>query len=105
MRTMAMIWSSGAGMGKNPCAACGREMKGKRWAVHVIAGGGKVLHPDDESSYVSDAGEMGLHMVGPECRKKFGEFAVPAGPLLADVVDEPVIDDNPDQYPLHPWEQ
>jgi len=51
-------------------------MRVARWAVHVIDGGSNVLHPDDESEYQPDAGEMGFHFIGPECRKKFGEFAV-----------------------------
>lgn len=74
MRTMPMIWSKDAMAGHNPCSACGREMKGKQYAVHVINGGSDVLHPGDEGEYQSDSGEMGLHFVGPECRKKFGEF-------------------------------
>ena len=76
MRTMPMIWGVGGEHGDNPCAACGKQMNGKRWAGHVIDGGGKVIHPDDESQYVPDGGEMGFHFVGPECRKKFGEFAI-----------------------------
>lgn len=76
MRKMPMIWGDGAGNGRAPCVACGREMRVARWAVHVIDGGSNVLHPDDESEYQPDAGEMGFHFIGPECRKKFGEFAV-----------------------------
>jgi len=45
------------------------------YAVHVINGGADVLHPDDEALYVPDGGDMGCHMLGPECRKRFGEFA------------------------------
>jgi len=75
MRTIQMVWSERAGQGRNPCVACGREMKSKQWAVHVIDGGSRVLHPDDEAEYQDDGGDMGCHFVGPECRKKFGEFA------------------------------
>jgi hypothetical protein len=76
MRTMPMIWNRGKERGGNPCAVCGRPLaESGNWAVHVICGGAKVLHPDDEGLYTSDAGEMGCHMIGPECRKKFGEFA------------------------------
>ena len=76
MRTMPMTWGDVAGNGQNPCAACGREMNGKRWFVHVIDGGSRVLHPGDEHQYKPDGGEMGMQFVGPECRKKFGDFAV-----------------------------
>lgn len=58
------------------CICCGKKVNRKRmWAVHIIDGGAHILHPDDEHLYVSDAGEMGCHMVGSECRKQFGEFA------------------------------
>jgi hypothetical protein len=76
MRTMPMTWGNAHDGFKNPCASCGKGLKGKQWAVHVISGGSKVLHPDDETEYQSDAGEMGCHFIGPECRKKFGEFAI-----------------------------
>lgn len=76
MRTMPMTWGDKSGQGHCPCAACGREIKGRRWAVHVINGGSHVLHPDYEFEYQPDGGEMGLHFVGPECRKKFGDFAI-----------------------------
>jgi hypothetical protein len=79
MRTMPMTWNQGeqtAGAGKEPCACCGKAVNPKRmWAVHVINGGTDVLHPADEHLYVSDADDMGAHMVGSECRKRFGEFA------------------------------
>lgn len=74
-----MIWNqNGKDRGQCPCAVCGRPL-GQRpaWAVHVIDGGSKVLHPDDEGLYAADGGDMGCHMIGSECRKKFGEFAFP----------------------------
>jgi hypothetical protein len=46
------------------------------YAVHVINGGSDVVHPeDDHLTNPDDPGEMGCHMVGPECRKRFGAFA------------------------------
>lgn len=58
------------------CICCGKKVnRARMWAVHIINGGSDCLHPDDENLYVSDAGEMGCHMVGSECRKVFGEFA------------------------------
>jgi hypothetical protein len=41
----------------------------------VIDGGALVLHPEDEALYSADSGYMGCYLVGPECRRKFGEFA------------------------------
>jgi len=35
-----------------------------------------VLHPDSEADYEDEGGEMGFHALGPECRKRFGDFAV-----------------------------
>lgn len=76
MRKMPMIWGSDGMSGKNPCAACGKELKSKNtFFVHVIDGGSNVLHPEDEALYVEDAGEMGHHEIGSECAKKFGKFA------------------------------
>ena len=78
MRTMPMTWGQTKSAYHSPCAACGRELAatGKRYAVHVINGGADVLHPSDEAIYVPDGGEMGLHFIGSECRKRFGEFAI-----------------------------
>lgn len=75
---MKMIWAPGGVNGRDPCAVCGKELSktGQRYCVHVINGGSDVLHPADEHLYVEDAGEMGFHSVGSECRKRFGEFAV-----------------------------
>jgi hypothetical protein len=80
MKTMKMIWADGGLDFRNPCAACGRAIKegSERWFVHVIDGGANVLHPDDEPNYEPDSGNMDFHAVGPECRKKFKDFAVKA---------------------------
>jgi hypothetical protein len=78
MRTMPMIWNKGKERSANPCAVCGRPLaETGNWAVHVINGGGDVLHPDDENLYLDDRADLGCHMVGPECRKRFGEFSFP----------------------------
>jgi hypothetical protein len=79
LRTMPMTWAKDLfGRSDHPCAYCGKDVKrtGPRWFVHVIRGGAHVLHPDSEADYEEDAGEMGFHAVGPECRKHFGDFAV-----------------------------
>lgn len=79
MRTTPMIRTGEPSMPfVNPCAVCGRELTGKQFVVHVINGGGEVLHPDDEFLYEPDGGDLGCHYIGPECRKKFGKFATPA---------------------------
>ncbi len=77
MRTTRMIWHKG---NESPsgasCAVCGRALdESTMWAVHVIDGGTHVLHPNDESTYIPDDGDMGCHMLGPECRRKFRDFA------------------------------
>lgn len=78
MRTMPMIWNANGKTGNMPCAVCGKQINRKTaWAVHVINGGGDVLHPEYEAHYQPDGGDMGCHLVGPECRKKFGDFAFP----------------------------
>lgn len=63
-----------------PCWHCGRCLsKSKRvYEIHVIEGGSLVLHPGDEDLYEPDAADMGLQQLGPECRKRYGEFARPA---------------------------
>jgi hypothetical protein len=75
MRTTTMIWADdvyGRVKGdQEPCVCCGRPLKGRVWAVHVINGGSDVLHPADEHLYQSDGGDLYSHFVGPECRKKF----------------------------------
>lgn len=80
MRTMPMIWNKGnecVKEGQEPCAVCGKGINPDRmYAVHVINGGSDVVHPeDDHLTNPDDPGEMGCHMVGPECRKRFGAFA------------------------------
>lgn len=64
----------------HPCIVCGKGVKetGPIWFVHVIDGGSRVLHPDDEAAYQPDGGDCGCHPVGPECRKLFGAFAFKA---------------------------
>lgn len=57
----------------NPCAICGKPVKTSRYWVHIVDGGGVVLHPDDEDKY-SAAGEpsadCGCWPVGPDCLRK-----------------------------------
>jgi predicted RNase H-like HicB family nuclease len=42
----------------------------------LAAAGEPVPAPSSESAYVEDAGELGFHKVGSECRKLFGDFAI-----------------------------
>lgn len=54
------------------CSVCGADLNPERaQQVHIVAGGGAVLHPDDESIYVADGGDMGAWFLGPECAKLF----------------------------------
>lgn len=56
------------------CIRCQKDLKpGQpvRW-IHCVNGGMFVLHPDDESSYVSDAGDMGCWPIGNDCARILG---------------------------------
>ena len=60
------------------CTACGRLLNpAKAQTVHIIGGGGEVLHPDDEAEWEAahgargDDGDMGAWDLGPECAKMF----------------------------------
>ncbi|HNR71950.1 MAG TPA: hypothetical protein PKJ00_11285 [Verrucomicrobiota bacterium] len=53
------------------CILCGKRVApNNRYSVHVINGGGELLSIPDEEHYVSDAGDMLMFQVGPECRRK-----------------------------------
>jgi hypothetical protein len=56
------------------CIVCQKDMDRSKpcRSVHLIEGGPIVLHPDDESKYVSDGGEMGCCPIGEDCAKKLG---------------------------------
>jgi hypothetical protein len=61
---------------KRQCVVCGLRMKGApRYWVHVVDGGANVVHVDDGCALSQDpaaeAGDMGLHEVGPDCAKRF----------------------------------
>lgn len=56
------------------CWRCQKDLKpnqSRRW-IHLVDGGMKILHPDSESEYVSDSGEMGYFPVGVDCAKIIG---------------------------------
>jgi hypothetical protein len=57
------------------CCACNRDIakdaKGTRM-VHLIDGGDTVLHPSDETAYVSDSGDLGAQPIGSDCARKLG---------------------------------
>lgn len=56
------------------CYRCGKTIQPGRHhrMVHIIDGGLSILHPQDESRYVSDAGDMGAHPLGLDCARKIG---------------------------------
>lgn len=56
------------------CARCGRGLKTVAGSVHVIDGGGVVLHPEDEALYNDPASDLLFWSVGPECAKTFKGF-------------------------------
>ena len=56
------------------CHRCHKDFKpnAKTRQIHIINGGWDVLHPEDESKYVSDAGDMYVFEVGLDCARKIG---------------------------------
>ena len=56
------------------CIVCGKGVKNVRHTLHVINGGHTALHPDDESLYVSDGGDMYHFPVGPDCLRRHPEL-------------------------------
>ena len=56
------------------CAICQKDIRpgtSPRF-VHLVKGGFKVLHPDDEKLYAPDAGDLGGFPIGPDCARKLG---------------------------------
>lgn len=57
-----------------PCYICGRPVKpGKGYEIHVIDGGFRACHPDDNDPY-DGAGELGWQPVDTGCVKKHPEL-------------------------------
>jgi hypothetical protein len=74
IRKRPMIWGKADQIFRNQCIACGREMKTpKRFFIFVANDAGEVVHPDDLKDYDAQRGD-GWNELGPECRKKFGDF-------------------------------
>lgn len=69
------------------CYLCGRDINAKKdhFMMHVIHGGGEVVHPEDDDAYMAtnDNGDLGGNPVGPTCVKKRGlvGWATKVGPL------------------------
>ena len=56
------------------CWRCQKDLKPEqsvRW-IHLINGGTDILHPESESEYVPDNGDMAMFPVGMDCAKKIG---------------------------------
>lgn len=56
------------------CCKCQRDLApgAAHRMVHLIDGGLMVLHPADESLYLADAGDVGLHPIGMDCARQLG---------------------------------
>jgi hypothetical protein len=52
----------------DPCIRCGKGVKNKKYAVELVDGGLTALSKNEEADW-SDAGYMGMHFIGSECRK------------------------------------
>lgn len=69
------------------CIRCQRDLKQgqRRFHVHLVSGGTRVLHPADETLYearggLADPGEMGWHPIGADCARLIGmEFCSTQG--------------------------
>lgn len=56
------------------CYLCGKKLKGRNdFQIHVVDGGGVVLHRDDEALYEQEgdpSADLGGWNIGPDCAKK-----------------------------------
>lgn len=62
------------------CVICQRDIKpgAKAREVHLVDGGMWALHTDDEPIYVSDGGDVGIHLLGMDCARRLGmEYSRP----------------------------
>lgn len=62
------------GQGTEPCVRCGAPIThrtAQRW-VHMVEGGGALLHPDDEALYQSGDGDMYWFPIGADCARSIG---------------------------------
>jgi hypothetical protein len=58
--------------GHEPCHLCGKGVRAnKGWDVWIIDGGSNLLAVTewDTRPYRPDSGDMGIHILGPECAK------------------------------------
>lgn len=56
------------------CWRCQKDLKSDqktRW-IHLVDGGGAILHPEDEHLYNDPAGDLYWFEVGLDCAKKIG---------------------------------
>lgn len=53
-----------------PCIVCGIPVTTPKYTCHVIGGGGKALHRDDEDAYMPDGGDLGHYPVGTDCLRQ-----------------------------------
>lgn len=56
------------------CARCQKDIKPNSTTrgIHIVDGGGSILHPADERLYVSNGGDLGHFIVGMDCAKQIG---------------------------------
>lgn len=59
------------------CARCQKDLRPgqARRLVHLVEGGGFVLHPQDEAAFAAAgdrSGDLGLFPVGMDCARKIG---------------------------------
>ena len=73
-RRKILLQTGPATTDEGACCVCNKPIKrgGITRMVHIIDGGGYVLHPDDEELYSSDAGDCLWFPIGPACAKRLG---------------------------------
>jgi hypothetical protein len=54
------------------CCRCQKDIRGAHRFVHLVNGGPFALHPEDESKYIADSGDLGSFPIGPDCARKIG---------------------------------
>lgn len=58
----------------SPCIVCGLPVTKPVYYCHVVAGGSRALHAEDEALYVSDGGDMSHLPVGTDCLRRNPEL-------------------------------
>jgi hypothetical protein len=67
-----LIWP---GTMDGQCISCGKPLRlttKKAYFIHLIDGGGVILHPEDTGKYDNASADLGLYRIGTICARKIG---------------------------------